>query len=245
MALQEQFESQGNYLFKRRGYLPILVILMGMGVFSYYAWMEEVYPPEWYKFICLFVCLLGLFFRILTVGFTPVDTSGRNTEHQDAEVLNTKGIYSTIRHPLYFGNFFMFFGIAMLTYNLWFVAFFFTLYWFYYERIMFAEEQFLRRKFGQEYLDWADKTPAIIPKFGQWTSSNMAFSMRKILKKEKNGFFAIFLLIFLFELLGEFISGNPLFSNEWIVYSAIISGALYLILKTIKHNTRWLDEKGR
>ena len=245
MALQEQFESQGNYLFKRRGHLPIAVILMGMAAFAYYAVVADVYPPEWYKIVCLAVCLLGLIFRIITVGFTPVDTSGRNTEQQDAEVLNTQGIYSTIRHPLYFGNFFMFLGIAMLTYNFWFVAFFFVLYWFYYERIMYAEEQFLRGKFGQAYLDWADKTPAIIPKFSQWTSSNVAFSMKKILKKEKNGFFAIFLLIFLFELLGEYLSGSPLFSNTWIVYSAIISGALYLVLKIMKRNTNWLDEKGR
>ena len=245
MALQEQFESQGNYLFKRRGHLPIYVILIGMAVFAYYAVMDGVYPPEYYKFICLFVCLIGLVVRIVTVGFTPQDTSGRNTEQQDAEVLNTQGIYATIRHPLYFGNFFMMFGVAMLTFNLWFIAFFFVLYWFYYERIMYAEEQFLRGKFGQAYLDWADKTPAIIPNLSQWKSSNLNFSMRKILRQEKNGFFAIFLLIFLFETLGEYLAGRPLFSNDWIVYSAIASGAIYLILKLIKYNTKWLNEAGR
>ena len=30
---------------------------------------------------------------------------------------------------------------------------------------MFAEERFLERKFGQDYLDWASNISAIIPNF--------------------------------------------------------------------------------
>jgi protein-S-isoprenylcysteine O-methyltransferase Ste14 len=31
----------------------------------------------------------------------------------------------------------------------------------YYERNIFTEEAFLERKFGQDFIDWAHKTPAL------------------------------------------------------------------------------------
>ena len=33
---------------------------------------------------------------------------------------------------------------------------------------MYAEEQFLRNKFGKDYLEWSNKTPAIIPKLANY-----------------------------------------------------------------------------
>ena len=58
------------------------------------------------EMIFLAVSLLGEAIRIITVGHAPRNTSGRNTtEGQVADVINTSGIYSIIRHPLYVGNF--------------------------------------------------------------------------------------------------------------------------------------------
>ncbi|GHU14504.1 hypothetical protein FACS189441_4300 [Betaproteobacteria bacterium] len=124
MALQEEFEQQGNWLFRYRGILPIIILFVG------------------------------------TATYTPANTSGRNTTGgQLADCLNTTGIYSIVRHPLYLGNFLMWFGISLLTGNLWFVTAFCLIYCVYYERIMYAEEQFFRRKFGIVYTEWAAKTP--------------------------------------------------------------------------------------
>ena len=58
---------------------------------------------------------------------------------------------------------------------------------------MFAEEQFLRGKFGQAYLDWAAGVPAFWPALGRWKSPEVGFSLRNVLKREYNGFFAMFL----------------------------------------------------
>jgi len=102
------------------------------------------------------ISLCGLAIRVYTVGHTPANTSGRNTAGQLAESLNTTGIYSLVRHPLYLGNFFMWLGVALLIANFWFVIAFVFAYWIYYERIMFAEEQFLRTKFGPTYVEWAN-----------------------------------------------------------------------------------------
>jgi len=33
MALQEEMEKQGNFLFKYRGYLPLIIVAVGLAVF--------------------------------------------------------------------------------------------------------------------------------------------------------------------------------------------------------------------
>ena len=86
--------------------------------------------------------------RSYTIGTTPRGTSGRNTEEQVAEQLNSSGIYSTVRHPLYLGNYLMWIGIVLFTKSISFTIIVSLMYWLYYERIMFAEERFLERKFG-------------------------------------------------------------------------------------------------
>ncbi len=102
----------------------------------------------------------------MTVGFTPKNTSGRNTSAgQIADELNATGIYSLVRHPLYLGNFFMWLGPVLFLRSFVVIVFFVLIYWLYYERIMFAEEQFLRRKFGETYDKWSEKVRSLIPSF--------------------------------------------------------------------------------
>ncbi|MEQ8324403.1 MAG: isoprenylcysteine carboxylmethyltransferase family protein [Vicingaceae bacterium] len=250
MALQEEWEAQGNVLFRYRGTLPLLILVSAIAVlyFRESNGMNQMSEKlsTLYPFVCLGVCTLGLIVRIITVGYTPVGTSGRNKEKQEAEVLNTSGIYSTVRHPLYLGNFFMWFGLAMLTQSLWFNVCFILFYWLYYERIMYAEEQFLRRKFGQTYLGWAEKTPPFIPKVAQWKSTDMKFSWRKILKKEKNGFAAMLIIIFVFLWISAYLrTGQIKPSMDFWFYSMAFGLVSYLILKFLKYNTKWLEEEGR
>ncbi|NLL27934.1 MAG: DUF1295 domain-containing protein [Bacteroidales bacterium] len=44
-------------------------------------------------------------------SFIPKGISGKNTEKQIADFLNTKGMYSIVRHPLYLGDFLMWLGL--------------------------------------------------------------------------------------------------------------------------------------
>ena len=63
--------------------------------------------------IALYIGLFGVLLRLYTVDFTPNNTSGRNTsEGQIADELNTTGLYSLTRNPLYVGNFFMWMGLG-------------------------------------------------------------------------------------------------------------------------------------
>jgi len=248
MALQEELEKEGLWLFRFRSFLPIAVLLMAMGV-HYVQETASLAEDEsfefYYEFICLAVSLAGLIIRIYTVGHTPGNTSGRNTtEGQVADTLNTTGIYSLVRHPLYLGNFFMWLGPAMMVQNTWFIVAFVLFYWLYYERIMYAEEQFLRRKFGQAYVEWAEKTPAFIPRISGFCTNKMHFSWKKVLKKEKNGLLAVFVIFMLFNVIGE-VGERRAEYNMFFIYGTAASLSLYLVLKYLKKYTRVLDEAGR
>ena len=240
MALQEELKTQGDFLFRNRSYLPLLILGIGLAVFIHTEYYEIETPDTWFsesfEFVCLGISLLGLLVRVITVGHTPKDTSGRNTKAgQVAEELNTTGIYSVVRHPLYLGNFFMWLGVAMLTENTWFSIAFVLFYAFYYERIMYAEESFLRTKFGQSYLDWAVNVPAFIPSFKNYLKPKYPFSIKKVLKKEKNGLCAVFVLFWIFDLVGDLIETET-FEIEYTFwfYGAIISTIIYFILKIMK-----------
>jgi len=249
MALQESIEKQGNFLFRYRSFLPLIILVAGIVVFVFNNIKGGL--PEWdcyrtIEYISVAVSGLGLLIRIIAVGHSPANTSGRNTKTQLADEINTTGIYSTVRHPLYLGNFFMWAGAVILIANVWFIFVFMLAYWIYYERIMYAEEQFLRRKFGQPYLDWAAVTPAFIPSTKNRVKSKYPFSFKKILKKEKNGVFAIFLLLFIFHNIRysfDFMAVKV--ENNWILWLTLLSGVLYFVLKMLKKYTKVLDESGR
>ncbi len=251
MALREEFEQQGIWLFKYRSYLPLIILLLGTilylrtEIYPQTFFLEETPYEIYYEMSCLLISLIGLGIRVYTVGYTPKNTSGRNTaDGQIADTLNTKGIYSSVRHPLYLGNFLMWLGPALITGNFWFVIAFTLFYWLYYERIMYAEEQFLRNKFGEIYTDWAKKTPAFIPNFKNFTKSDLPFSWKKIVKKEKNGLFALFLIFAVFDISGELIENEKQF-NYFVIIACILTGFLYVVLKYLKKKTHILDEINR
>ena len=240
MGLREELKIHGDFLFRHRSYFPLLLLVFGLAMYvvgkltgnqessiAYQLWLEDS---------AIFVSLLGLLIRIHAVGFSGKHTSGRNTvQGQIADELNTKGLYSIVRNPLYVGNYFMWLGIAMLTCNLWFIAVFTLIFWIYYERIVFAEEEFLRKKFGDAYLEWTVRTPIFIPYKPKWQKSDSPFLWRKVLKQEKNGFLALFLVFFIFDLLGSRIDNQQwLINKPWLLAMVIVSITAYLLIKLLK-----------
>lgn len=250
MPLQEELEKQGVWLFRYRSILPVGILLIG----TYLYLRTEIYPGTffledtpyefYYESFCLLVSLLGLAIRVYTVGHTPQNTSGRNVKGQLADSLNTTGVYSIVRHPLYVGNFFMWLGPALMTGNFWFIIAFILFYWLYYERIMFAEEQFLRRKFGDIYLNWANNVPAFIPNFKTFIKPSLCFSWKKVLKKEKNGLLAVFLIFSAFNISGELLEKETNF-NYFLMFCCILTLLMYVVIKYLKTRTTLLNEVGR
>ena len=244
MALIHEFEQTGNWLFKRRSWLPLFIVAAGIAA-MYYVNRQSILYNMTEELVFLGVSLFGEIIRIITVGFAPKNTSGRNRSGQVADVLNTTGIYSVVRHPLYIGNFFMWLGPVLFLRSVIFTIIFFLIYWIYYERIMFAEEKFLRRKFGEEYDRWSQGINSVIPSFRKYIPSGLAFSVRTVLRREYNSFVNIFLIFALLDVVRNyFVSERFGITTMWgyLLGSALlIWGLIRLIYKT----TGWLNVEGR
>jgi len=188
--------------------------------------------------------LLGFFIRFYTIGTTPKGTSGRNTKKQVAEVLNSTGIYAIVRHPLYLGNYLIWIGIATFVFNLLFILLISLIFWIYYERIMFAEERFLEKRFGEEYLNWSNRIPAFIPNFSLYKKSLIPFSIKSVLRREYSGILSCVIGFCFVNVLRNYKIGEELFSKNMIY---ILGGTLIIsiFLRIIKRNTQILNEKNR
>ena len=246
MALREEFKKSGEWLFRWRSYLPLLLI----GLFLL-AFPEFRYPygkrllDRFWELFCLSVAFAGLGVRVLTSGYVPWGTSGRNTKGQIADVLNTTGAYSLVRHPLYLGNFLIWVGISLYARLWWFSLIIILIWWIYYERIMFAEEEFLEEKFGEAFTEWADKTPAFFPRCRNWTTPHLPFSFKTVIRKEYGTFFAIIAVFTILEVIGEiFVHGRPGIDGMWAVIFSI-GLLIYLSVRIVKKRTTWLQVAGR
>ncbi|WCL48420.1 lipid A Kdo2 1-phosphate O-methyltransferase [Leptospira sp. GIMC2001] len=253
MALIEEFDKQGNFLFRWRTYVPGVILISAIAVLPTVEYWGGNYDTNvLYTLGCFIVSLFGLFIRCLTIGITPARTSGRNTKEQVADVVNQTGIYSTVRHPLYLGNFFMYLGAVFLTQSIFFSALYVLFFYLYYERIMFAEEFFLRNKFTKGYLDWANSTPAFIPSFKNYKKASLPFSFRNIIKREYPGLFGLVVVFTLFDIAilyfnetGRFAAGFfEALRIEQIVFF-LIGLAFYIVVRLIVKTTKWLHVEGR
>ncbi|MCK4664793.1 MAG: DUF1295 domain-containing protein [Bacteroidales bacterium] len=245
MALIEEYNKTGNYLFKYRSYLPLILFILATIVVVLDKNVFTDFSNIYFSIICVIISLTGQVIRALTIGYTPKATSGRNTKQQVADVLNTKGIYSTLRHPLYLGNFFMWIGIIVYVGNVWFIIACILLFWLYYERIMFAEEFFLRNKFKEEYIKWAEKIPSFLPRFKHYKKTDFAFSIKNVLKREYNGFFAIFISFSYINFIKNYFENKIIYLDTFWQISLGFSFIVFITLRILKKNTNILNVKGR
>jgi protein-S-isoprenylcysteine O-methyltransferase Ste14 len=243
MALSHEFEKVGNWFFQWRSYLPLLLLilfLLALKDFSHLTHQNNI--NRLWELFCLGISSLGLAVRIITVGYVPRGTSGRNTKKQVADNLNTTGMYSVVRHPLYVGNFLMWLGISLVFHLWWFTLLIALIFWVYYEKIMFAEEEFLKKQFGDQFLAWADQTPLFIPDFSLWLPPEMPFSFKSALKREYASFFAMIAIFTCLMVLCN-LRVNKTLSLDPMWTAIFLSSLLfYLLVRFLKKKTRFLDD---
>ena len=207
MKLQESLENQGEILFRNRGFIPLLFVAFSIPV-GYYNSYELItsnssveYAVLGFSLACIF---LGHLIRVQVILARQDATSGRNRNEQVADSLNTKGWYSIVRNPLYVGNFLIWFGLSLYLFSFWLSLTLVLMFWTYYERIIFAEEAFLTRKFGQQYSDWCNKTPVFIPKISGYKSLDYEFSLSKVIYSEYSSFLSTATCFLFVSLLREY-----------------------------------------
>ncbi|MBC8242656.1 MAG: lipid A phosphate methyltransferase [Alphaproteobacteria bacterium] len=251
--LIREMSRQGSFLFRWRGYLPLaLSPLLVVAVFQsgyFGAYLGDTAETAWMAFSAM-VSFLGLAVRVITIGYTPAGTSGRNAREQRADELNTTGIYSVVRNPLYLGNYLMLLGVSLASMAWWLPVIITLSFLLYYERIIFAEEEFLAATFHEEYTAWSARTPLILPRLRQWEKPNLSFSLRNVLRREYSGFYALVVCFTLVEL-GTDMLGEGMTFAEWLdqdfywIWIFAIGTLIYLTLRTLKRHTSLLSVSGR
>ncbi len=146
----------------------------------------------------------------------------------------------------------MYLGPVLILRDLPFALVYIMFFYLYYERIIFAEEYFLRGKFDKDYLAWADKTPAFIPRLGGYVKPELPFSFKNILKREYPSLFGIIVVFTIFDLIQVYFQlpylsiGNKF--GIWNLFHTIFFGfgvAFYVLTRLVVKTTKFLDVEGR
>ncbi|MBU1636684.1 isoprenylcysteine carboxylmethyltransferase family protein [bacterium] len=238
----DELELAGHRLFRHRSYVFfILIPLAAAAIYSrdHYLWNSQRVESI-YEVVCFLISMLGLVVRMLSIGYAQPGTSGRNTAEQIADNLNTAGMYSICRHPLYLGNFLMALGLFLFTGSYWFAIIGAMLYVLVYERIIITEEDFLLSKFGASFKEWTKTVPCVIPRFARWRKGEF-FSLKAAIRGEVYGFTAIVTVFFILKIAKDSaILDNLQFDYYWLAFfSATIP--VFFIIRFLRKHTKVLD----
>lgn len=246
MKISEHFTYGSPFFFRWRGYLfslllPIILLSFMGFTFPFHSHTIDLF----WEIGCFFISLMGLSVRFLTVGSVPRGTSGRSTRERRADVLNTTGMYSIVRHPLYLGNYLIALGISLFP-RAWFLPIIISLaFILHYERVIFAEEEYLETKFGDEFRAWAARVPIIIPRFRNYQPPKLSFSWKAALRREFYCLPGIITAFFVLDIIGDSIAyGRITFDLLW--GPLFIAGlGFFFIMRMLKKKTDLLKVDGR
>ncbi len=246
MLLDESMRETGGRLFRWRSFVLLVFLPLIVLAVMRAEPIERTLGEFWgdlYELACIAVVLAGVALRALTVGFVPTRTSGRNTHGQVAESLNTSGMYSLTRNPLYLANSVMCMGVILFTQDLLLslaFAFFLTIY---YERIILAEEGFLLERFGEPYRAWAAEVPVFLPRLHGWRQPALPFSWRGVIRREYTTWLAAVIALGAIDLAAGWF-GDEIDDGAW---PAVIAIAIlcFFAIRLLKMRTGLLAEPGR
>ena len=246
MLLRDHMASTGATLFRWRSYVLLAFVPAIIWATLQGEAVEAVIGPFWgdvFEALAIGVVVLGEAIRILTVGFVPAGTSGRNTAGQVATRLNTSGAYAMVRNPLYLGNCLMYLGIVLYAQSLILALVFVLVLLPYYERIIAAEESFLVQKFGADYTSWAQHTPAFLPRLSRWQAPDMPFSWRSVIRREHASVFGACVALYLIAVGQHWAEGEGLDAYVHVTMGLLAMAEIIVI--ALKKRTGLLNVAGR
>lgn len=151
--------------FKYRSYTPIPFLIL-MLIFQESTITSMI--------VGLAVAMFGEFWRLWGVSYAGSET--RTTGGGvGGTYLVVSGAYSHVRNPLYVGNILMYLGIGIMSMSLYPYLQIIALWFFYfqYDQIINEEEKFLATKFGNEYQNYLDNVPRLIPSISKYKNDNL------------------------------------------------------------------------
>jgi len=174
----------GNLCFGYRDYLaPIAIALVALAS-APHPFLGRRALAAWWDAAGLAVSVTGQALRVLVIGLAYIKRGGKN-KRIAADRLVVDGVFAHARHPLYFGNFLLLIGLMMI----WNSPFGYTvtaLLGFGLFSMAYAEETFLRARFGLEYEAYSARVPRFVPRLRglRDTLSRFTFDWKRVVRKE-------------------------------------------------------------
>lgn len=245
MKLADHFTRSGDFLFRWRGYLPLLMLpLFALGVID--AGLPQPVPPavRLLQAVAVAVALSGLAVRVAAIGTAAEGTSERSTVNPRASRLRTTGLYSLVRHPLYVGNTITAIGLAAFTTRWYLPVIVLAVGLLYHERIAAREEAFLEARFGDEFRSWAAEVPAMWPGGAGYRRSDVPFGWRRPLGSEFHGLMTIASVVFVLDLFRAWLAtGRLVFDPVWTRFF-VVSAAIFAACTALKKTTGVFRARG-
>jgi protein-S-isoprenylcysteine O-methyltransferase Ste14 len=224
----------GNVLFKYRSFTPLPVLAL---VFLLFRPLDMGSLNGWMIAGGLFLSLAGELIRILAVGFSYAGTSGREN-FLKAESINSTGVYSLSRNPLYIGNILIFSGLLVVFSNGYALVMVMLFLVAQYHFIIRAEERFLDNRHGKAYREYCREVPRIFSGFRRYTKPATAFNLRKVIFKENDSLFNLIMVFILILVIRELTFYNSVNHAVQFMSAASILIVLYILVKLIKKRER-------
>jgi protein-S-isoprenylcysteine O-methyltransferase Ste14 len=185
MMLRSLNIAIGNFFFRRRNFLFPCVFLLTAGTST----PEILFGSQ--TLDLLFVgsgaieAMLGETVRFVTIGFQYIHRGGKNGKVY-ANHLVSGGMYGVVRNPMYVGNALIAIGMAKYTGAPRAIIIVVPFFLFVYQAIVFAEEEYLRNKFGAEYDEYCARVNRFIPSLGRVRQSfvGMQLDWKTSIKKD-------------------------------------------------------------
>lgn len=179
------FERLGNWLFKTRNVVLPLLLLVLLFCFPPRPLREDVIADRWMDVAGLLLALLGQSLRAVTIGYKYIVRGGKGGKVY-ADGLVTSGMFAHARNPLYLGNLLILAGLIVIHNNPWVYLIGLPAVGCFYVAIVTAEEAYLRRKFGEDYVRYCRQVPRWIPRLKGFRESvkDIPFNWEEVLYTE-------------------------------------------------------------
>lgn len=206
-------ERIGSFFFAWRNWVFSVSLILVLAIFEPVPFRGQWHLDLWLDAVGLGITLFGQAIRVLVIGYTPIRSGGARKKVA-AEALHTTGLLNHVRNPLYVGNLLVTTGLALIHNHPYVYAVTIPFTVFAYVAIVAAEEAFLRRRFGAEYVAYCRRVPRWLPKLQGLTRSlrEAQFDRRRVMRQEYGSIWialAFPLALMLYERWGEPNAPNP------------------------------------
>ena len=223
----------GNFLFHyRNGLFPLVYALL---IFKSQPLIADYRLAALIGFL---VAASGQLLRAVTVGLEYIVRGGRHRQVY-AEKLVQGGIFAHCRNPLYVGNYVILLGVSLASNSILFCAIAVPFFAFAYWAIIAAEENYLRKKFGQEFDEYCARVNRLMPRLSgvSRTLNGMRFNWRRLITAEYGSAYIWLAAVPLMTLKNAWLAGQYQAENPmvWISWSLLAIATLaYALARFLK-----------